>query len=170
MVFLLSRLHASAISDFVSWVNDHFLVCLNAAFDFRCERRALADFNLAQTEPIPGDWEAFARQIWPKASPADVAELRDHVSSYPERDFVQKYVHFVTCERIFKWLTEGEDRNRCFFWSATPYSSFEFFESAMRCPDEQKSYYGLYREFLLQLSPAGAVRPPRRSARSADPG
>ena len=90
--------------------------------------------------------------------PADiVAELRDHVSSYPERDFVQKYVHFVTCERIFKWLTEGEDRNRCFFWSATPYSSFEFFESAMRCPDEQKSYYGLYREFLLQLSPAATA-------------
>jgi hypothetical protein len=47
VVFLLSRLHASAISDFVSWVNDHFLVCLNAAFDFRCEGRALANFNLA---------------------------------------------------------------------------------------------------------------------------
>jgi asparagine synthase (glutamine-hydrolysing) len=90
--------------------------------------------------------------------PADIlAELRDHVSSYPEQDWIQKYVHFVTYERIFKWLTEGEDRNRCFFWSATPYSGYEFFDSAMRCPDEQKSYYGLYREFLLQLSPAAAA-------------
>ena len=90
--------------------------------------------------------------------PADIlAELRDHVSSYPERDSIQKYIHFVTYERIFKWLTEGEDRNRCFLWSATPYSGFEFFDSAMRCPDEQKSYYGLYREFLLQLSPAAAA-------------
>jgi asparagine synthase (glutamine-hydrolysing) len=90
--------------------------------------------------------------------PADIlAELRDHVSSYPERDSIQKYIHFVTYERIFKWLTEGEDRNRCFFWSATPYSGFEFFDSAMHCPDEQKSYYGLYREFLLQLSPTAAA-------------
>jgi asparagine synthase (glutamine-hydrolysing) len=90
--------------------------------------------------------------------PADIlAEVRDHISSYPEQQYIQKYVHFVTYERIFKWLTEGEDRNRCFFWSATPYSAFEFFDAAMRCPDEQKSYYGLYREFLLRLSPEAAA-------------
>ena len=83
--------------------------------------------------------------------------LREHISSYPERDWKQKYIHFVTYERIFKWLTEGEDRNRCYFWSATPYSAFEFFNFAVQCPDEQKSYYGLYREFLLQLSPAAAA-------------
>jgi asparagine synthase (glutamine-hydrolysing) len=90
--------------------------------------------------------------------PADIlAEVRGHISSYPEQDRIQKYVRFVTYERIFKWLAEGEDRNRCFFWSATPYSAFEFFDFAMRCPDEQKSYYGLYREFLLQLSPEAAA-------------
>jgi len=83
--------------------------------------------------------------------------LRGHISSYPERDWSQKYIHFVTYERIFKWLTEGEDRNRCYFWSATPYSAFEFFNYAVQCPDEQKSYYGLYREFLLQLSPPAAA-------------
>lgn len=86
-----------------------------------------------------------------------VGELRGHVSSYPEQDWAQKYVHFVTYERVFKWLCEGEDRNRCYFWSATPYSGIEFFNFAMRCPDEQKSYYGLYREFLLELSPVAAA-------------
>ena len=86
-----------------------------------------------------------------------VAELEAHVSSYPEQDWAQKYVHFMTYERVFKWLCEGEDRNRCYFWSATPYSGIEFFNFAMRCPDEQKSYYGLYREFLLELSPAAAA-------------
>ncbi len=86
-----------------------------------------------------------------------VDELSAHIRSYPEHGWLGRYIHFVTYERIFKWLTEGEDRNRCFFGSATPYSAFEFFDFAMRCPDEQKSYYGLYREFLMQLSPAAAA-------------
>ena len=88
-----------------------------------------------------------------------VDELQDHISSYPEQDWVQKYVHFTTFERVFKWLCEGEDRNRCYFWNATPYSGIEFFNFAMRCPDEQKYYYGLYREFLLEISPAAAAVP-----------
>ena len=37
----------------------------------------LADFILANTEPILGEWEAFARGIWPGAA-ADPATLRDH--------------------------------------------------------------------------------------------
>jgi asparagine synthase (glutamine-hydrolysing) len=91
-------------------------------------------------------------------APADIVdELHAHICSYPEQDWLGKYIHFVTYERIYKWLTEGEDRNRCFFGSATPYSGFAFFDFAMRCPDEQKSYYGLYREFLMQLSPAAAA-------------
>jgi asparagine synthase (glutamine-hydrolysing) len=90
--------------------------------------------------------------------PTDIVdELQHHVSSYPEQDWAQKYVHFVTYERVFKWLCEGEDRNRNYFWNATPYSAIEFFNFAMACPDEQKSYYGLYREFLLELSPEAAA-------------
>jgi asparagine synthase (glutamine-hydrolysing) len=86
-----------------------------------------------------------------------IAELRHHVDSFPEQDPAQKYIHFTTHERVFKWLCEGEDRNRCYFWTATPYSGRDFFHFAMRCPDEQKSYYALYREFLLELSPAAAL-------------
>ena len=37
----------------------------------------LADFILANVEPILVDWESFARSIWPKGAAADPVELRD---------------------------------------------------------------------------------------------
>ena len=37
----------------------------------------LADFILANVEPILAEWEAFARSIWPNGATADPAELRD---------------------------------------------------------------------------------------------
>jgi asparagine synthase (glutamine-hydrolysing) len=66
-------------------------------------------------------------------------------------------VHFVICERGLKWQSEGEDRNRCYFWSTTPFSGTRFFNDAMGCPDEQKARFGLYREFLQVLSPTAAA-------------
>jgi signal transduction histidine kinase len=39
----------------------------------------LAEFILANVEPILAEWEAFARRVWPDAASAtDPAELRDH--------------------------------------------------------------------------------------------
>ena len=37
----------------------------------------LADFILANVEPILVEWESFARGIWPKGAAADPAELRN---------------------------------------------------------------------------------------------
>ena len=37
----------------------------------------LADFILANIEPILMEWEAFARSIWPGAAATDPATLRD---------------------------------------------------------------------------------------------
>jgi hypothetical protein len=37
----------------------------------------LADFILANVEPILAEWESFARGIWPNAPTADPAEVRD---------------------------------------------------------------------------------------------
>ena len=82
-----------------------------------------------------------------------VEEIRRHVATYPEESLAQKYIHFLIYERGFKWLFEGEDRNRFYFWSVTPFYALEFFKYAMGCPDEQKANYGLYRQFLLRLSP-----------------
>ena len=37
----------------------------------------LADFILANLEPILVEWEVFARTIWPSEAIADPAEVRD---------------------------------------------------------------------------------------------
>jgi hypothetical protein len=37
----------------------------------------LADFILANVEPILVEWESFARSIWPSGPTADPAEVRD---------------------------------------------------------------------------------------------
>jgi asparagine synthase (glutamine-hydrolysing) len=41
--------------------------------------------------------------------------------------------------------------------SVTPFYSIKFFEYAMNCPDEIKKNYGLYRGFLLLLSPQSSA-------------
>lgn len=82
-----------------------------------------------------------------------IAELKNYLLLYPESDFNQKYVHFIVYERGFKWLFEGEDRNRYYFWSVAPFWSVEFFNYAMNCLDKHKTWYKYYREFLLKLSP-----------------
>jgi asparagine synthase (glutamine-hydrolysing) len=82
-----------------------------------------------------------------------VAELKNHVLSFPEDDLCQKYVHFLIFERAFKYLFEGEDRNRCFFWSLAPFFSIPFFRYAMECPDRLKERFALHRSVLLALSP-----------------
>lgn len=82
--------------------------------------------------------------------------VRERVQRYPERDPEAKYVHFLVYERAVNFLFEGEDRNRLFFWSTTPFYSNAFFQYAMNCPDEQKARYNLYRSFLEELAPAAA--------------
>jgi len=104
-------------------------------------------------------------QIWPldqvaaltRLAAQDIkAELAGHLASYPETAPDRKYKHFFCLEVATKMYHEGEDRNRHFFWSVTPFYSFEFFHYAMNCPDRDKEGYRLYREFLAQLHPAVA--------------
>ena len=104
-------------------------------------------------------------QIWPldqvaaltRLAGQDIkAELAEHLASYPEMASDRKYKHFFCLEVATKMYHEGEDRNRQFFWSVTPFYSFEFFHYAMNCQDRDKEGYRLYREFLAQLHPAVA--------------
>jgi asparagine synthase (glutamine-hydrolysing) len=78
-------------------------------------------------------------------------EVKDIVSSYPEDDLNQKYVHFVIFERGFNSLFEGEDRNRCYFWSPSPFWSSIVFAYAMKIPDNYKKYRRLQFSFLKNL-------------------
>lgn len=86
-----------------------------------------------------------------------IDEVVMSLSSYPETNLNQKYVHFLIYERAFKWLFEGEDRNRFYFWSVTPFYSIPFFKCAMECPDKIKSEDTLYKKFLEKLVPVIAV-------------
>ncbi|MGH9988056.1 MAG: asparagine synthase-related protein, partial [Nitrososphaeraceae archaeon] len=56
-----------------------------------------------------------------------VHDIRTQLSKYPEVKLAQKYIHFLMFERAFKWLFEGEDRNRCYFWSVAPFYSIPLF-------------------------------------------
>jgi asparagine synthase (glutamine-hydrolysing) len=110
---------------------------------------ALVDRIIAQNYIVPLKQAASLAGVDPNEI---ITDISDHINTYPEESSADKYVHFLLYERAFKWLFEGEDRNRFYFWSVTPFYSIEFFQYAMGCPDNQKSSYDLYRHFLTKLS------------------
>jgi asparagine synthase (glutamine-hydrolysing) len=81
------------------------------------------------------------------------ASVETVVAGYPERSASAKYVRFILEERAFRWISEGEDANRQFFWTISPFYSQPLFRAAMGCPDRQKSGYALYRALLRHLLP-----------------
>lgn len=81
--------------------------------------------------------------------------LRTHLASYPESDPAQVYKHFKITQRGFNWLFEGEDRNRAYGWSTSPFYSVPFFETAMSFADDEKANNRLYRSFMRNLWPDG---------------
>ena len=113
----------------------------------------LVNFIVARHKMMPLDLLTELLDI-PQAD--ILAVLKDRVRTYPEESSRQKYVHFMIYERAVKWLFEGEDRNRSFFWSCTPFYCLPFFREAMACPDRYKSNHRLYSDFLKRLSPTAA--------------
>ena len=93
------------------------------------------------------------------ASVANVSEaalldsITERLDAYPELSAAQQYVHFLVYERGINYLNHGEDRNRYFFWSVSPFYSRPVFEYAMHCPDGQKGNRRLYRAFLETFAP-----------------
>jgi asparagine synthase (glutamine-hydrolysing) len=61
---------------------------------------------------------------------------------------------FFCLEMVTKMYNEGEDRNRHFFWSVSPFYSPDFFSYAMSCADRDKKGCRLYQEFLAKFHPA----------------
>jgi asparagine synthase (glutamine-hydrolysing) len=113
--------------------------------------QALLDYVIEKYQIFPLDEVAALTSL---ASQDIKAELAEHLASYPEMASDRKYKHFFCLDVAIKMYHEGEDRNRHFFWSVTPFYSFDFFHYAMNCPDRDKQGYRLYREFLAQLHPA----------------
>lgn len=111
---------------------------------------ALADYTVAKHSVFPPERAAALAGV-------DESRLRESVrevlASYPEPDAADRYAHFLTHERGFNWLFEGEDRNRAYLWSASPFYAGPVFRYAMNVPHEQKAKNRLYRAFLSTLWP-----------------
>jgi len=76
------------------------------------------------------------------------ASVAERFDAYPESDRERAYVHFLIRERGLNMLVQGEDRNRYYAWTVTPFYALPVFEYAMNCPDEQKAYRRLQSEIL----------------------
>jgi asparagine synthase (glutamine-hydrolysing) len=130
-------------------------VTWNLAPSIHAERPGdMAAHILAQRQQLPLDLVARLTML---REAEIVGELEDLLHGYPEREPPQKLAHFALAELGLKWHSEGEDRDRCYVWSMTPFASPQCFFAAMDCPDDQKRHYGLFREFLLRLSPGAAA-------------
>jgi len=80
-------------------------------------------------------------------------EVAEYAKSCPERSLDAKYLHFHIYESAFKYVFEGEDRKRKFFWTTTPFYSTPFFFLALSLPEDYRQKLRLYKYFLNALSP-----------------
>jgi len=118
--------------------------------------RSLAKYTIERNYVMPPAIVARLTRI----SPTEIIDdLEAVMELYPEESMGKKYVHFMIFERGMKWLFEGEDRNRCSFWSCTPFYSVPFFNLAMSCGRRTKKNHRLYSSFLSALSPELASLP-----------
>lgn len=113
-------------------------------------RRDLAEYLVDAHSVFDPDEAAEVAGVEPEAL---VRSVEARLDSYPESSFDALYVHFLVRERGMNWLNHGEDRNRYYFWSVSPFYSLPFFRYAMNVPAGQKSRSKLYTAFLKELDP-----------------
>ncbi|MDD5634252.1 MAG: hypothetical protein PHW46_03150, partial [Candidatus Omnitrophica bacterium] len=77
--------------------------------------------------------------------------LREHLENYVEKDAHKKYARF-RFEYDYRWAGEGEDRNRFYLWTSSPYRSSLFFRRAIAI-DENKRDTVFFRDFLNSVDP-----------------
>ena len=113
-------------------------------------KAGLADF-LVDSRPI---WspEMVTRLIG--VSGEDLrASVGEVIAAYPERGADQAFVRYQYVERGGRWVFEGEDCNRHYYWTIAPFFDRAFLRAALACPDDQKSGHRLYLRFMRRLHP-----------------
>src|SRR5690606_9262457 len=73
--------------------------------------------------------------------------IRRYIQTFPEKSFAYKDLHFRIYSRGFRYVLEGEDRKRNYFWTVMPFYSHKFFLSAMSFPDSFKKDYKMFIDF-----------------------
>ena len=98
-------------------------------------------------------------------------DLQQSIISALENDFKQfgadrASVLFTLKQRAAKAYFEGEDRNRYYLWSTTPFYYLPFVKLAMQVSDHEKKGYNAYTHFLkllddrlMYVRDAGGYRP-----------
>lgn len=88
-----------------------------------------------------------------KISPIELEEnIIGHLDQYPFRDYADKYVYFLIREAGINWAFEGEDRNRQYAWSSSPFYSPDLIDTCLSIPQASKAYGALY-QYLYQQYP-----------------
>jgi hypothetical protein len=81
--------------------------------------------------------------------------IMGHMDSYPFTSFDDKYVYYLIREAGINWAFEGEDRNRQYVWSTSPFYTPELIETCLSIPQKSKTYgnlyYHLYQEYPGKL-------------------
>jgi asparagine synthase (glutamine-hydrolysing) len=89
-----------------------------------------------------------------RVSPAEVLKVfTDHFNSYPETDPVDRWHHYIICQRILVWNYDGMDRTRAFAWLAAPFDATPFFHYAMHLPNKHKDHYEPYWDWFKRIAP-----------------
>jgi asparagine synthase (glutamine-hydrolysing) len=79
--------------------------------------------------------------------------LKEYINSMPGKNTGLKYKHFLIYERALNWLFEGEDRNRNYIWSTTPFYHPKFFRLVHSIPEKYKKNFNLFRKFSNRVDP-----------------
>lgn len=69
----------------------------------------------------------------------------NHLAAYPFEDFNDKYTYFLIREAGINWAFEGEDRNRDYCWSSTPFYNPQLIELCLSVPQRSKEYGALFK-------------------------
>lgn len=77
--------------------------------------------------------------------------LLDHLETYGLSDTSAQYSQFLLRERAFKWLFEGEDRNRIFSWTETPFYQPLFAVEALSIAMDDKAFGRLFAQMFVRL-------------------
>ena len=113
-------------------------------------RKALCYYTLYKEQVFPLH---IASQILSIPPSEMVASLNAVYEKSQSKTLCSQYKEYFFNQRARNCLFEGEDRNRYYFWSHSPFHNPTFFDFSITCPDSQKSNQCLRNRFSNLLNP-----------------
>ncbi|WP_375585927.1 asparagine synthase-related protein [Cyclobacterium xiamenense] len=74
------------------------------------------------------------------------------IAGFPGKTSGRKHEYFLLTCRMKRYIFEGEDRNRRFFWATTPFLSRPFFDLMVQIHEDVKRSDDFYKRFIRQLN------------------